>query len=186
MSDNHDDEIEMVGDETVEIDETQEAAANESPSEDAEKYKKDYLYLLAEFENYKKNAIKERSQLIKYGNERLMLELFEVIDNFDRAIEMEVGSDNLDSFKQGIQLIHGELVSSLSKFGVSMSNPVGQPFDPTEHEALSSEATGDMPAGHVFRVFKKAYHLHDKLIRPAQVVVAKEPESGTENPSESS
>jgi molecular chaperone GrpE len=66
------------------------------------------------------------------------------------------------------------LRSSLQRFGVSEVNAKGLPFDPAVHEALSSEDSKDMPAGHVVRVFKKPYKLHDKLIRPGQVVVAKQ------------
>ncbi|MEO0337260.1 MAG: nucleotide exchange factor GrpE [Pseudomonadota bacterium] len=182
MSDNHEDDgIEIVGDEpTPETDDTLEGGESTivTTLDEIEKYKKDYLYLAAEFENYKKNAIKERSQLVKYGNERLIREVLEVIDNFDRALEMTPTSENIDSYEKGMEMIHAELLSLLAKFGVSTANPKGLPFDPNEHEALSSEETSDMEAGHVFRVYKKAYRLHDKLIRPAQVVVAKEPEEG--------
>lgn len=174
MSDIHeDDEIESVGDEPSfnGSDDTIEAS---TPADDCAKYKKDYLYLAAEFENYKKNAIKERSQLLKYGSERLIREVLEVIDNFERALEITPNSENVESFAKGMELIHTELLSSLGKFGVSASNAKGLPFDPNEHEALSSEPTSEVEPGHVFRVFKKAYRLHDRLIRPAQVVVATE------------
>ena len=67
--------------------------------------------------------------------------------------------------------------------GVSTSDPTGLPFDPQEHDALSSEPTSDMEEGRIFRVFKKAYRLHDKLIRPAQVIVATKP-AETSSPSE--
>jgi molecular chaperone GrpE len=182
VDDRDNDEIEIVGDEASSStpDDTFEAGESimVSTLEDIEKYKKDYLYLAAEIDNYKKNAIKERSQLIKYGNERLVCEVLEVIDNFDRALEMSPTANNIESYAKGMQMIHAELLSLLAKFGVSESNPKGLPFDPNEHEALSSEETDDVKPGHVFRVFKKAYRLHDKLIRPAQVVVAKAPEGG--------
>ncbi|NQY99194.1 MAG: nucleotide exchange factor GrpE [Bdellovibrionales bacterium] len=185
MSDIHDDdEIEIVGEESSSSDDTLDNRDDNTITttlEDIEKYKKDYLYLAAEFDNYKKNAIKERSQLVKYGNERLIREVLEVIDNFERALGVAPNADNFESYSKGMQMIHAELLSLLAKFGVSTSNPQGLPFDPNEHEALSSEETAEVGAGHVFRVFKKAYRLHDKLIRPAQVVVAKEPAAGSED-----
>ena len=142
----------------------------------AEKYKNDYLYLRAEFENYKKHAVKERSELVKYGGERLTRDLLSVLDNFERAISTPVTPENLSAFKQGVELTAAELKSLLGKHGVTELPAEGLPFDPAHHEALSSEPTDRVPSGHVLRVFQKAYKLHDKLIRPAQVVVAKKPE----------
>lgn len=141
---------------------------------DLEKAKNDYLYLAADFDNYRKNAIRERSDLVKFGNERLIRDLLNVVDNFERAVESNADPDK---FREGIQMIHQEVKSLLQRFGVSEVNAQGSPFDPATHEALSSEPTNEVPAGHVARVFKKAYKLHDRLIRPAQVIVAVKPES---------
>lgn len=147
----------------------------ESVKAELEKAKKDYLYLFAEFDNYRKNAIKERSELLKFGAERFARDLLEVVDNFDRALAAPVSQETLDRFKNGVDMIAGELRALLEKHGVSEVPSEGQPFDPTKHEALSSEPSGEHAPGHITRVFKKAYTLHDKLLRPAQVVVATEP-----------
>ncbi|AFY03410.1 nucleotide exchange factor GrpE [Bdellovibrio bacteriovorus] len=144
--------------------------------EQAEKFKNDYLYLRAEFENYKRNAIKERSDLTKYGGERLVRDLLEVVDNFDRALSVNVSAENFNTFKQGVDMTAQELKSLLQRHNVTEIPAHGAPFDPSVHEALSSEATDQMAPGHVVRVFKKPYKLHDKVIRPGQVVVAKKPE----------
>lgn len=143
-----------------------------------EKAKNDYLYLRADFDNYRKSVIKERSDLIKYGSERLLLELLDLLDNFDRALSFEITAENLQSFKEGMDLTRKGFDKVLTKFGVTAIESEGKPFDPTIHEALSSEETDKVPAGHVFREFKKGYKLHDRLIRPAQVVVAKELQKG--------
>ncbi|MCE3009431.1 MAG: nucleotide exchange factor GrpE [Proteobacteria bacterium] len=139
----------------------------------AEKFKNDYLYLKAEFENYKKHAIKERSDLLKYGGERLALEILGILDNFERALEVQVTAENFQTFVKGIQLTASELKSVLSKSGIQEVPSHGVAFDPNVHEALGAEPTTAMPEGHVVRVFKKPYKLHDKLIRPGQVIVAK-------------
>ncbi len=158
------------------------AAANSEVSElqkaqeQADKFKNEYLYLRAEFENYKRHAIKERSDLTKYGTERLVRDFLEIMDNFERALQMNVTAENFQSFSQGVQMTATELRNMLAKHGVNEVKSEGVPFDPMSHEALSSEATDQVPEGHVFRVFKKAYKLHDKLVRPAQVVVAKKME----------
>lgn len=137
-----------------------------------EKSKSEYLYLLAEFDNYRRNAIKERSDLQKFGAEKFIREFLGVLDNFERALESD--SKNEGSFREGVQMIATEMKGLLTRFGVEEVKSEGEAFDPTKHEALSSEPRADMPPGHVARVFKKAYKLHDRLIRPAQVTVATE------------
>ncbi|MFN7262833.1 MAG: nucleotide exchange factor GrpE [Pseudobdellovibrionaceae bacterium] len=139
----------------------------------ADKFKNDYLYLRAEFDNYKKHSIKERSDLVKYGGERLAIELLGVLDNFERALEIQVTAENFQTFVKGVQMTASELKNVLSKSGIQEVPSLGSPFDPNVHEALGAEPTSETPEGHVVRVFKKPYKLHEKLIRPGQVIVAK-------------
>lgn len=141
-----------------------------------EKWKNDYLYLRAEFDNYKKHAIKERSDLVKYGCERLAKDLLGVLDNFERALSASVTAETLSAFKQGVDMTAADLRNLLHRHGITEVPSQGLPFDPSAHEALSSEATSSVEPGSVFRVHQKAYKIHDKLLRPAQVVVAKKPE----------
>lgn len=137
-----------------------------------EKARKDHLYLLADFDNYRKNSIKERSELVKFGCERFIREFLDVYDNFERALATDLKSENLDSFKNGVKLIAEEIETLLQKFGVSECSAEGQAFDPSMHEALSSEPRADLTPGHVARVLRPGFKLHDKLLRPAQVTVA--------------
>ncbi len=153
------------------------AAANEVEELKAqvEKFKNDFLYLRAEFDNYKRNVIKERADLLKYGSERLMAEILGVVDNFERALATKPTPENLSTYAKGIEMTEKELKSALAKFGVSEVPALGLAFDPSLHEALSSEETSQYKPGFISRVFRKPYKLHDKIIRPAQVIVAKEP-----------
>jgi molecular chaperone GrpE len=139
----------------------------------AEKYKNDFLYLRAEFDNYKKHAIKERAELVKYGSERLLLEVLGVMDNFDRALELKPTPENVATYAQGVSMTANELKSLIQKFGVTEVVCENSPFDPMIHEALGAEETDTVKEGFISKVFKKAYKLHDKIIRPAQVIVAK-------------
>lgn len=139
---------------------------------EATKAKNDYLYLLAEFDNYRKNAIKERSDLTKYGSERFVREFLTIVDNFERALDAE---GSAESFREGVQMIAGEIRSLLQNFNVEEVKAEGQPFDPAKMEALGSEPSATLAPGTVARVFKKAYKMHDKLIRPAQVIISTEP-----------
>lgn len=154
--------------------ETPEAQAPEKNAE-LEKAKSDLLYLGAEFENYKKHAIRERSEAIKYGAERLARDLLDVIDNFERALSLDVTPENLAAFREGISMTHKNFLATLHKNGIQEVNPVGQPFDPSTQEALTSEESDQVEPGTVSRVFRNGYRLHDRLLRAAQVVVAKAP-----------
>lgn len=137
-----------------------------------EKAKNDFLYLKAEFENYKRNSIKERSEIIKYGAERVLVDILNVVDNFDRALETSVAATNLDVFRKGVELTASELKSALKKHGISEVESFGKAFDPALHEAIGTEPTEEVESGKISRVLKKPYKLHDKVIRPGQVIIA--------------
>lgn len=142
-------------------------------TQQVDKWKNDYLYLRAEFETYKRNAIKERAEISKFGCERLVNEVLSVVDNFDRALNTPLTSESLEVYSQGVKMTAAELKSVLSRFGVSELKCEGLPFDPNLHEALGAEESDVVPEGHILRVFRTAYKLHDRVIRPAQVIVAK-------------
>lgn len=145
--------------------------------DELDKTKKEYLYLLAEFENYKKHVIKERSDMRKYGSERLVIDLLNVLDIFETALRTEVTADALASFRKGMEMTATEFKGTLQRHGVEEMPAEGQPFDPNLHEAISSEATDTVAEGHISRVFKKPFKLHDRVIRPGQVVVATKPKA---------
>ncbi len=148
-------------------------AQMESLKAEADKAKNDFLYLAADFENFKKGKFKEISEIKKYGSERLLVDLLDVLDVFDKALESEISSNNIESFKKGIELTAQQFRAVLNRFGVTEVPSKGHPFDPGAHEALSSIESDTVPEGHVAEVFKKPYKLHDRVIRPAQVVIAK-------------
>ncbi|MBY0451436.1 MAG: nucleotide exchange factor GrpE [Bdellovibrionaceae bacterium] len=149
----------------------------ELAQEEAGKWKNDFLYLKAEFENYKRHAIKERSDLLKFGTERVSRDILEVVDNFERALQTKLTPETIQTYKVGIEMTAKELKEVLGKHGVTEVPSEGQAFNPAHHEAISSEPTKAVPAGFVARVFKKPYKLHDKIIRMGQVIVATDPTS---------
>ncbi|MCB0347781.1 MAG: nucleotide exchange factor GrpE [Bdellovibrionales bacterium] len=141
---------------------------------DLEKAKKDHLYLMAEFDNYRKQAIKERSQLMKYANENLLRDIVQVMDNFNLALQNDITAENIESFVTGVKMISKEMQNTVEKYGVIKLKTQGEAFDPSLHEALGSEPSSDVENGHILRVFKDGYKLHDRLLRPAQVIIATE------------
>jgi molecular chaperone GrpE len=134
----------------------------------------DYLYLRAEFDNYKKNMIKERSDLLKYGGERLAYDILSVLDVFETALKTEINETNFKSFRNGIDITAVELRKTLEKHGIHEIPSLGAEFDPTLHEALTQAPTKDHKDNTVIDVFKKGYKYHDKVLRHSQVVVSKE------------
>lgn len=150
----------------------------EQASEEITKWKNEFLYLKAEFENYKRNALKERTELLKFGAERVTRDLLEVLDNFERALQVKLSPETVQTFKVGIEMTAKELKEALAKHGIHEIPSEGQAFNPTYHEAISSEPSSTVPEGHVARVFKKPYKLHDKIIRMGQVIVATPPSNG--------
>ena len=151
-------------------------SSQDAAQEEAAKWKNEFLYLKAEFENYKRHNIKERSDLLKFGAERVARDILEVVDNFERALQTKVTPETLQNFKVGVEMTAKELKEVLAKHGITEIPSEGQPFNPAYHEAISSEPTTAVPEGHVARIFKKPYKLHDKIIRMGQVVVATKPE----------
>ncbi len=127
-----------------------------------------YLRALADAENYKKRAMKERSDLLKYQGEKVLSDVIDIVDDFERALEHA----DSDGFKDGINLIYKNLVNMLSKWQVKGESAVGLKFDPTKHNALSKMPSADAEPGTVLNELKKAYFYKDKLLRAADVVVA--------------
>ena len=134
---------------------------------------KDLLYLRADFDNYKKNSIKERSELLRYGGENFILAFIdEVLDDWERARKNFEEEKSLENFKSGMDLIYTKLEKLLASFQVKSKDCEGEPFNPQHHEALSRQKNSKVPENHIVAVFKKPYYLFEKLIRVAQVVVS--------------
>lgn len=140
-----------------------------------QKSQNDFLYLKADFENYKKRVLKEQSDLRKYGSEHLVRSLLDLLDNFERALSFDIKPDNLKNFSDGIKMIQSEFQSVLQKYGVSEVDAAGKLFDPNLHEAMGTEPTAKFAPGHISKVFTKPYKLHDRVVRPGRVIIAEEP-----------
>ncbi len=124
----------------------------------------------AEFENYKKRVERDRSQAGVDASAGVLRALLPIIDNFDRALHAG-GSE--DTLREGVGLIYRELLALLESQGVVVQDPVGERFDPENHQALSHEVSPGHEEGTVVEVFRKGYLFKDRLLRPALVKVAK-------------
>ncbi len=133
------------------------------------------LRTMADFDNHRKRVSKEKEDLLRYGNEKLCRELLPVIDNFERALEQAENSPHNKALRDGIEMILKQFMTVLEKFGVKQFPSVGQPFDPNKHEAMVHQESNEHEENSVISEFQKGYVLHDRLLRPALVAVAKKP-----------
>lgn len=138
-----------------------------------------YLRKLAEFDNFRKRVEREREDNRLAGVEEIIRDLLPVLDNFDRALEH--AEDDSGAFFQGIEMIAKQLWDTLERRGVVELNPVGQQFDPELHEAVQRVEDGEHPPGTVAWVMLKGYKMGDRLLRPAMVGVAVDPDSTSNN-----
>lgn len=135
------------------------------------------LRLRADFENFRRRALKERQELLQYGHENLVKDLLSTVDNLDRAIEHSRRSDggDLQSLLQGVEMLQRELRAILEQHEVTEIEAQGRPFDPALHEAMTQVPSTDVPPNTVIEVLQKGYQLRGRLLRPARVVVASAP-----------
>ncbi len=131
------------------------------------------LRAIADLENYKKRALKEKEDVQKFGSEKLLKDFLPVVDNFDRALEHARSSGDIESLKKGVEMIRKLFEDTLGKHGVRSFSTKGQPFDPNKHEAMSAAETDEMPPNHVHSEYLRGFMLNDRLVRPALVVVSK-------------
>ncbi len=140
--------------------------------EAAENYDK-YVRAVAELENYRKRAAREKADSIKYGNEHLIKDILPLVDSMDRALQHADSYGYSDSFKKGLKLLQDQLMGCLGKHGVQQVECVDKTFDPNIHEAVyqvDSEAHED---NKIVEELEKGYRLHERLLRPAKVSVSK-------------
>ncbi len=142
-----------------------------------EQTKERMLRIAADAENYKKRMEREKERMVKYAGENILRELLPTVDNLERALEQagtetENADNKLTAMLEGIQLTYKSLLSVLEKFDVKPIESVGKKFNPDEMDALTMEASDEIPANHVLREFAKGYRFKDRVLRHAQVVVS--------------
>ncbi|MGB9692252.1 MAG: nucleotide exchange factor GrpE [Candidatus Sumerlaeaceae bacterium] len=129
----------------------------------------------ADFDNFRRRTLKEKEELRDAAKEAFLATLLPVLDNFERALESARSAKDVQSVRQGIEMIASQLMSTLASEGLERVDPFGQQFDPTIAEALSTEERADVPDGQIIEVLRPAYRFKGRLIRPALVKVAKKP-----------
>lgn len=145
-------------------------AGGEALQEENQKLKDQYLRARADFENFRKRAEREKTEYFKFALAQSFRDLLPVLDNFERALETDPAAS--EEFKRGIDLIYKQFSETLQKYGLTVINEVGVPFDPNRHEAVMREESSDFPSHSVMGVLQKGYFLNERLLRPAMVKVS--------------
>lgn len=144
-------------------------AAEEKKAEEQESER--YMRLMAEFQNFKRRAAREKSDIHAYANEKIIGELLPVLDNFERALETK--SDDVEGYAKGMELIFTQLKTALEHAGLEEIPALGEEFDPNVHNAVMTEDSDEHEDNHISKVLQKGYKLNDKVIRPSMVAVVR-------------
>ena len=135
--------------------------------------KDQHLRKIAEFENYKRRTEKEFLAHLEFANEGLIVELLPVLDDFERFLEHADDNEETKTFKEGVELVYKKLFSALEKKGLKVMEVIGEEFDSEKHEALMQVDSDKVESGYIVDQHLKGYLINDKVIRHAQVLVAK-------------
>lgn len=170
------DDIQEASDETTEGQEVSEEYSIEKELEDTktalEKEKKEYLFLMADFDNYRKRVMKEKADLVKTAGEKVLKGLLPIVDDFERGLDATKDSEDASAVREGMELIYNKLVKYLNDNGVKAMDTTEATFDADLHEAIASVPTGDeSKKGKIIDTTQKGYTLNDKVLRHAKVVV---------------
>ena len=137
-----------------------------------EKEKKEYLFLMADFENFRRRTLQEKQDLIKNGGKKVLEGILPVVDDIERAIDAIAQGGDLDSLKEGVNLIHSKLLGFLKSNHVEPIESTGELFDTDVHEAVTTfPAPSEDQKGRVIDTVQKGYIINDKVLRHAKVVV---------------
>lgn len=155
----------------------EETAKEEAEKKEAEEAKKAeeaeserYMRLMAEFQNFKRRAAKEKSDIHAYANEKIVGDLLPVLDNFERALSTETEDEG---YAKGMQLIFEQLKTALGNAGLEEIKAMDEEFDPNVHNAVMTETIEEKEDGTITKVLQKGYRLKDKVVRPSMVAVNK-------------
>jgi len=159
---------EKVGESEVSEEGEEEEFTKEELQEEVEELESSLKKVMADFDNYKKRMIKEKKRIRQLANKSLMVDLLEVLDDFERALDNEEDID-----RDGVKMIFNKFMKTLENHGLEKIEAQGKEFDPMYHECVQSEENDDAEKDQIIEVFQHGYKLNDKVIRPSKVKVAK-------------
>lgn len=153
------------------------AAALALVEKERNEFKELALRTRAEFENYQKRAQREAASERRYAYGPLALEILPILDNLDRAVEAARKAKEEGPLVQGVAMVQAQFLDVLKRHGVTRIEAAGQPFDPNQHQAVMQQVSKEHPAGTVVQVLEQGFMLHDRVLRPARVIVSTAPDA---------
>ena len=148
----------------------------EEPAVDYEKeieaLKASELRIRADFDNFRRRTNEENAKRVKFASQSVVEKLIPLLDNFERALQVEATSEDAKQIQAGVDMIHRQLVDVLNGEQVEAIDAVGQPFDPNYHQAVMQEPSDEFESGTVTMELQKGYTMHGRVIRPSMVKVA--------------
>jgi len=157
----------------AELEQNQGSDGSHTGDEELGRLREALLRTRAEMDNLQKRAEREIEKSRRFAVDSLLRDLVPVIDSLDQGLES--AGDN-SSLSEGLSLTRRQLLNALTRFGLEEEDPAGKHFDPQWHEAMSMQPTDQHPPDTVIAVLQKGYRLHDRLLRPARVIVARSPD----------
>ena len=137
-----------------------------------------YLRLAAEFDNYKRRVQRDQQDTIRFANEKLFKDLLPTLDNLERALQSGREQARLEGLLEGVDLTYKHFLDSLQKMGIKQVSSVGEVFDPAKHQAVGQVESDTTPENVIVDEYQKGYFVHDRILRPAMVTVAKNQRAG--------
>jgi len=165
-------ELETAEEETKEPTLEEQLAASRIELEES---KDQHLRALANMENFRKRTQREKEDLAKFCNEKILREFIPVLDNLERGVEHARSDSGTENLLQGIEMTIAQFIKALEQFKVTPFSSIGVPFDPSRHEAMGQIETEEHEPNTVVTEMQKGYLLHERLLRPAMVMIAKQP-----------
>ncbi len=147
------------------------AAARKEAAANSERY----LRAVADLENYRKRAMREKDEVRQYGTAAVMEDLIPILDNLGLGLAAAQQQSDVQAIVEGVRLVLGQFKTALERHGLKEVDPAGQAFDPNLHECISHQPNADVAEEHVLRVVRLGYSLNGRLLRPASVVVSSGP-----------
>jgi len=132
-----------------------------------------YLRLAAEFDNYKRRVQRDQQDTIRFANEKLFKDLLPTLDNLERALQSGREQDRIEGLLEGVDLTYKHFLDTLQKMGIKQISSVGEVFDPAKHQAVGQVESTTIPENVIVDEYQKGYFVHDRILRPAMVTVAK-------------
>ncbi|MCK9329345.1 MAG: nucleotide exchange factor GrpE [Candidatus Cloacimonetes bacterium] len=151
-------------------------------TKERDEFKDKWLRELASFDNFRKNTLKEKQDWIKYANEKIILDLCEILDNFERALSTDINANNFESYKKGVEMIYQQFNNLLKRNNVEKIEALGQEFDPNIHDAISS-IPSEEEENIIVAVIQNGYKIGEKIVKHSRVAVSNglKPEQNKEN-----